>query len=116
MRTAEDGTTSLHPAIRHLDGRVEEVVQEIEVPPADSSGELPHTDVTAEDLARWLVAWCAEHGQVESKFLYPDPAHYVFTFELFDDLAKKLGVEKETIGDWFAEAQERRASDKKGSA
>jgi len=102
MRTSSAGTT-LHPAIRHPDGRVEEVVQVEETPSPGAS--LP-------ELARWLVEWCAEHGQIESAFLYPNPAHYVFTFSLFDDLCKKLGVTKEVIGDLFAEAQERRAAAK----
>ena len=57
--------------------------------------------MTAEELAQWLVEWCSEHGQIESAFLYPNPAHYVFTFELFDDLAKKLGVNKERLREWF---------------
>ncbi len=65
---------------------------------------------TANELARWLVEWCSEHGQIESAFLTPNPAHYVFTFELLDDLARKLGVEKTVIGEWFNAAQEARAS------
>jgi hypothetical protein len=65
---------------------------------------------TANELARWLVEWCSEHGQVESAFLMPNPAHYVFTFELLDDLAKKLGIDKDVIGQWFNAAQEARAS------
>ena len=66
--------------------------------------------VAREELVQWLVEWCAEHGQVESAFLYPDPAHYVFTFSLFDDLAEKLGVEKEVLGKRFNAAQERQAA------
>lgn len=69
--------------------------------------------MTAEELAKWLVEWCAEHGQIESAFLYPEPDHYVFTFSLFDDLAKKLGVDKERLGEWFNAAQERREATKK---
>jgi hypothetical protein len=65
---------------------------------------------TANELARWLVEWCSEHGQVESAFLMSNPAHYVFTFELLDDLAKKLGIGKDVIGQWFNAAQEARAS------
>lgn len=51
VRTTEDGVTSIHPAILHPDGSVEEIVQE-PMPPADSSSDL---DITIEKRTLQIV-------------------------------------------------------------
>lgn len=56
LHTAADGTMSLHPAIRHADGRIEVVEQNInDVPAAESSGNLPpDSDVVVREIIEWL--------------------------------------------------------------
>jgi hypothetical protein len=59
-----------------------------------------------EQLVRGIVKWCSKNGQAESRLLYPNPQHYVFTFELFDMLAEESQIPKEKIAEWFNDAQE----------
>jgi hypothetical protein len=65
--------------------------------------------MTTEELVKAIAEWCSAHGNVESRFLYPDPQHYVFTYGLFDFLSDKTGL---PIGEWFNAAQERLAAKK----
>ncbi len=58
-------------------------------------------------LVQKIVEWCSREGESESRFLTPDPQHYVFTFSLFDQLSRWTGIEESVIGEWFNDEQER---------
>lgn len=58
------------------------------------------------EILKKIVGICSRIGQAESAFLTPELNHYVFTFQLLDEMSKEFGVNKEEIGEWFNLAQE----------
>jgi hypothetical protein len=73
-RTAEDGSTSLHPARRYPDGRVEIVESEMSdgVPPPESSGDLPTGKVFLEN---WQLHRGDDGDGNDGWYIGPDGEH-----------------------------------------
>ena len=51
------------------------------------------------DRIKNLIQWIAEHSERESAFLSPEPAFYISTESLMDEIRKLFNFSKENINE-----------------